>query len=58
MEFYYLTERMYIPNDLELKQVILEKAHESDFTIHHGYSKMYHVLKRSFDGLYHVLKTM
>ncbi|PNX98730.1 retrotransposon protein, partial [Trifolium pratense] len=40
--------RMCVPNDAELKKMILEEAHKSSFTIHPGSTKMYHDLKKDF----------
>ena len=40
--------RVCIPEDLELKGMILEERHESRFSMHPGMTKMYHDLKESF----------
>jgi len=40
--------RVCIPNDLELKRLILEEAHKSSFSIHPGATKMYQDLKRDY----------
>ena len=37
-----------IPSDEKLKQEILEEAHKSRYTIHPGFAKMYHDLKRQY----------
>ena len=34
-------QRLYIPNDRTIKQMILQEAHESKFSIHPGSTKMY-----------------
>ena len=40
--------RVYIPEDLEVKGMILEEGHKSRFSMHPGITKMYHDLKESF----------
>ena len=40
--------RVCIPEDLEVKGVILEEGHKSRFSMHPGMTKMYHDLKESF----------
>jgi hypothetical protein len=40
--------RICVPQDLELKRLILEEAHKSGFSIHPGSTKMYHDLKRNY----------
>jgi hypothetical protein len=40
--------RMCVPNDPELKRLILSEAHKSGFSIHPGSTKMYLDLKRDF----------
>jgi len=40
--------RVCISNDLELKRLILEEAHKSNFSIHPGATKMYQDLKRDY----------
>lgn len=39
---------MHIPDNSELKRLILDEAHKSKFPIHHGLSKTYRDLKKSF----------
>lgn len=41
-------QRIYVPNDAELKRNILEEAHKRAFTIHPGSSKMYQDLKKDY----------
>jgi len=40
--------RVCIPEDLEVKGMILEEGHKSRFNMHPGMTKMYHDLKESF----------
>ncbi|GAU39806.1 hypothetical protein TSUD_219810 [Trifolium subterraneum] len=40
--------RICVPNDAELKRLILEEAHKSGFSIHPGSTKMYHDLKKNY----------
>ncbi|GAU37353.1 hypothetical protein TSUD_395350 [Trifolium subterraneum] len=40
--------RVCLPNDAELKRLILEEAHKSGFSIHPGSTKMYHDLKKDY----------
>ena len=44
----YYKDRVCVPNDSELKKVILEEAHSGSFAIHLGSTKMYQDLKMSF----------
>ncbi|XP_050890368.1 uncharacterized protein LOC127095768 [Lathyrus oleraceus] len=41
-------QRIYVPNDAELKRKVLEEAHKRAFTIHPGSSKMYQDLKKDY----------
>ena len=41
-------ERICIPNDPELKRLILEEAHKSSFSIHPGATKMYQDLRKDY----------
>jgi ribonuclease HI len=41
-------DRICVPDDLELRSLILSEAHESGYTIHLGEVKMYQDLKRYF----------
>ncbi|GAU49756.1 hypothetical protein TSUD_407990 [Trifolium subterraneum] len=40
--------RVCVPNDADLKRLILEEAHKSGFSIHPGSTKMYHDLKKNY----------
>ena len=40
--------RICIPDDDELKKLILEESHRSSLSIHPGATKMYHDLKKLF----------
>ena len=37
----YYKDRVYVPNDSELKKAILEEAHNRSFAMHPGSTKMY-----------------
>ena len=39
---------MCVPNDMELKRMILDEAHKSKFSIYRGLKKMYHDLKKNY----------
>nr|KYP45025.1 Retrotransposable element Tf2 [Cajanus cajan] len=41
-------DRIYVPNDSEIKKIILGEAHKSKLSIHPGATKMYQDLKRMF----------
>ena len=40
--------RIWVPNVAELKNTILQEAHNSKFSIHPGSTKMYQDLKKNF----------
>ncbi|KAK2429178.1 hypothetical protein QL285_027638 [Trifolium repens] len=40
--------RVCVPDDVDLKRLILEEAHKSGFSIHPGSTKMYHDLKKDY----------
>ncbi|XP_057999120.1 uncharacterized protein LOC110672629 [Hevea brasiliensis] len=40
--------RIYIPNDVDLKQIILQEAHDSPFSMHPGETKMYRTVKEHY----------
>ena len=44
----YYKDRVCVPNDSELKKVILEEAHNVSFSMHPGSTKMYQDLKVSY----------
>jgi hypothetical protein len=44
----YSRDQLCVPNDMELKKKILDKAHKSWYTIHPGETKMYQDLKKVF----------
>ena len=46
--FFYYRDRVYVPNDDELKKSILKEAHNESFAMHHGSIKMYQDLKTSY----------
>ena len=41
-------DRIYVPNDPEIRKLILQEAHVSPYSIHPGNTKMYLDLKESF----------
>ena len=41
-------QRLYVPNDETVKQMVLQEAHESKFSIHPGITKMYRDLKHHY----------
>ena len=40
-EIYFLN-KLYVPNDAQLKEEVMKEAHHSRFTVHPGETKMYH----------------
>ena len=48
MGFLYFKDRVCVPDDNDLRKVILEEAHSGYFAIHPGSTKMYQDLKMSF----------
>ena len=44
----WFEDRVYVPNDPEIRKLILEEAHDSPYSIHPGNTKMYLDLKDSF----------
>ena len=44
----WFEDRIYVPNDPELRKLILQEAHDSPYSIHPGNTKMYLDLKESF----------
>nr|GFD25692.1 retrotransposon protein, putative, Ty3-gypsy subclass [Tanacetum cinerariifolium] len=40
--------RLVVPNDVSLREALLTEAHSSPFSIHLGFTKMYHDLKQYF----------
>ena len=44
----YYKDRVCVPNDSELKKVILEEAHNGSLAMHPGSTKMYQDLKVSY----------
>ena len=46
--FLYYRDKVYVPNDDELKKSILEEAHSGSFSMHPGSTKMYKDLKTSY----------
>ena len=44
----WFEDRIYVPNDPEVRKLILQEAHDSPYSIHPGNTKMYLDLKESF----------
>ena len=44
----WFEDRVYVPNDQEIRKLILQEAHDSPYSIHPGNTKMYLDLKDSF----------
>ena len=44
----WIEDRIYVPNDPEIRKLILQEAHDSLYSIHLGNTKMYLDLKESF----------
>jgi hypothetical protein len=40
--------RLFLPNDQELRRLILDEAHKSSFSIHPGATKMYQDLRKEY----------
>ena len=44
----WFDDRVYVPNDTEIKKLILQEAHDSPYSIHPGNTKIYLYLKDIF----------
>ena len=44
----WFEDRVYVPNDSEIRKLILQEAHDSPYSIHPGNTKMYLDLKNTF----------
>ena len=44
----WFEDRIYVPNDPEVRKLILQEAHDSPYSIHPGNTKMYLDLKENF----------
>ena len=44
----WFEDHVYVPNDQEIRKLILQEAHDSPYSIHPGNTKMYLDLKDSF----------
>ena len=44
----WFEDRVYVPNDQEIRKLILQEAHDSPYSIHPGNTKMYLNLKDTF----------
>ena len=47
-ETLWFEDRIYVPNDPEVRKLILQEAHDSPYSIHPGNTKMYLDFKESF----------
>ena len=47
-ETLWFEDRIYVPNDPEIRKLILQEAHDSPYLIHPGNTKMYLDLKECF----------
>ena len=43
-------ERICLPEDVDLRKLILQEAHDSPYSIHPGNTKMYMDVKEDFGG--------
>ena len=48
----WFEDRIYVPNNAELRKLILHEAHDSPYSIHPGNTKMYLDLKERFLRLF------
>ena len=46
----WFEDRVYVPNDPEIRTLILQEAHDSPYSIHPGNTKMYLDLKNTSGG--------
>ena len=46
-ETFWFEDRIYVPNDPEIRKLILQEAHDSPYSIHPGNTNMYLDLKES-----------
>ena len=44
----WFEDHVYVPNDPEIRKLILQEAHDSPYSIHPGNTKMYLDLKDTF----------
>ena len=44
----YFLNRLFVPNDAQLREEVMREAHHSRFTVHPGETKMYHDLRCQF----------
>ena len=44
----WFEDRIYVPNNAEIRKLILQEAHDSPYSIHPGNTKMYLDLKERF----------
>ena len=44
----YFLNKLYVPNDAQLKEEVMKEAHHSRFTVHPGETKMYHDLRHQY----------
>ena len=46
----HFLNKLYVPNDAQVKEEVMKEAHHSRFTVHPGETKMYHDLRRQYGG--------
>ena len=44
----WFEDRVYVPNNADIRKLILQEAHDSPYSIHPGNTKMYLDLKERF----------
>ena len=44
----YFLNRLFVPDDAQLREEVMREAHHSQFTVHPGKTMMYHDLRRQF----------
>ena len=56
----WFEDRVYVPNDPEIRKLILQEAHDLPYSIHPGNTKMYLDLKDTFwwTGMKRIMRSM
>src|SRR6187399_1647276 len=52
----WFEDRIYVPNDPEIRKLIFQEAHDSPYSIHPGNTKMYLDLKDIWTAVKNILK--
>ena len=47
----WFEDRIFVPNNAEIRKLILQEAHDAQYSIHHGNTKMYLDLRSISSGL-------